>query len=277
MKWSVALLGLCVLINTRPARAAPPASPVKATLLADVSAIKPGEPFTVGVLLEMEPEWHVYWTNPGESGLAPSVKFTLPPGFSTSPLAFPVPTRFDQPDNAVAYGYRDRVLLTARITTPKDLPIGRDFEIGASVSWLCCKDACIPGKAKTTLSLNVADGIRSANQELFKTWIALVPVPAARSPDIAKIDATLDSQSHSAVVTLRWKNPPKHAEFFPGADDAVSVKEITAKTTDQVTHITMRLELLPGQTPASDSLPSVVAYDDGQGHRRAVEVNVPLK
>lgn len=277
MKYAVAFFAFCILLSTGATFAAPPASPVKATLLADVSAIKPGDPFTVGVLLEMEPEWHVYWTNPGDAGLAPSIKFTLPPGFSASPLAFPIPTRFDQPDNAVAYGYRDRVLLTARITTPKDLPFGRDVEIGASVSWLCCKDACIPGKAKTTLSLNVADGTRSANEELFKTWVALIPVLAHQCQDVTKIDATLDSKSHTAVVTLRWKNSPSRVEFFPGADDAVSVKEITAKSADQVTHITMKLEVLPGQTPASDSLPAVVAYEDGQGHRRGVDVNIPLK
>jgi DsbC/DsbD-like thiol-disulfide interchange protein len=277
MRCSVALFALCILVRAAAVCGAPPASPVKATLLADVSAIKPGDPFTVGVLLEMEPEWHVYWTNPGDAGLAPSIKFTLPPGFSASPLAFPIPTRFNQPDNAVAYGYRDRVLLTARISTPKDLPTGRNIEIGASVSWLCCKDACIPGKAQTKLALNVADGTRSANQELFKTWVALIPVLAAKCQDISKIDATLDSKSHTAVVTLRWKNSPNRVEFFPGADDAISLKEITAKSADQVTHITMKLEVLPGQTPASDSLPAVVAYEDGQGHRRGVDVNIPLK
>ena len=40
---------------------------VKAELLADVSSVKPGEPFTVGVLLKMKPHWHVYWKNPGDS------------------------------------------------------------------------------------------------------------------------------------------------------------------------------------------------------------------
>ena len=34
---------------------------VKASLLADTTAIVPGKPFEVGVLLEMEPGWHTYW------------------------------------------------------------------------------------------------------------------------------------------------------------------------------------------------------------------------
>src|ERR1700741_5068984 len=34
---------------------------VKASLLADTKAIVPGKPFEVGILLEMDPNWHTYW------------------------------------------------------------------------------------------------------------------------------------------------------------------------------------------------------------------------
>ena len=33
---------------------------VQATLLADTTAIQPGHPFKVGVLLKIAPQWHVY-------------------------------------------------------------------------------------------------------------------------------------------------------------------------------------------------------------------------
>ena len=42
---------------------------VRAELLADVSAVKPGEPFWVGLRQTIRPKWHTYWKNPGESGL----------------------------------------------------------------------------------------------------------------------------------------------------------------------------------------------------------------
>ncbi|MDB5173270.1 MAG: hypothetical protein JWM97_1211 [Phycisphaerales bacterium] len=277
MRYRAAVVIAIALLAAQHASAAPPASPVKATLLADVSAFKPGDPFTLGVLLEIEPEWHVYWTNPGDSGFAPTVKFTLPPGFSATPLAFPIPTRFNQPDNAVGYGYHDRVLLTARVTTPKDLPAGRNVEIGAAVSWLCCKDACIPGKAKTTLALNLSDGPLAANSELFKTWVAMIPVPLDRSQDIAKVDSALDPKTHTATLTVHWKHVPAEVQLFPGADDAIAVKEITPKTAGQTTTITMNVQTLPGQTPAAAELPAVIAFTDANGHRKGVEVKVPLK
>jgi thiol:disulfide interchange protein DsbD len=37
---------------------------VKAELLADTTAVVPGKPFTVGVLLKMAPHWHTYWKFP---------------------------------------------------------------------------------------------------------------------------------------------------------------------------------------------------------------------
>ena len=42
---------------------------VKATLIADVSSIQPGQKFRLGVLYRIEPGWHIYWKYPGDSGI----------------------------------------------------------------------------------------------------------------------------------------------------------------------------------------------------------------
>src|SRR6185369_2276394 len=79
-------VALVMLVAASAARAAGPAKDlVKPQLLADVAAVQPGSTFTVGVLLDLAPGWHVYWTNPGDSGLAPTVKFKLPDGFTAGP------------------------------------------------------------------------------------------------------------------------------------------------------------------------------------------------
>ena len=51
---------------------------VKAELLADVAAVKPGEEFTLGILLEIKPKWHVYWKYPGAFG-SPTSWLSMPP------------------------------------------------------------------------------------------------------------------------------------------------------------------------------------------------------
>src|SRR4051794_15776316 len=89
----------------------PPKDLVKAELRADVKTVRPGERFTVGVLLKIKPGWHVYWLNPGDSGLPTRVKFNLPEGFTAGPLKYPLPVRFDQAGGILGYGYHDEVML----------------------------------------------------------------------------------------------------------------------------------------------------------------------
>src|SRR3954447_4373338 len=94
-------------------RAAPPAASdlVKASILADTTAVQPGQPFRIGLLLKIAPQWHVYWQNPGEGGIPTTVSFRLPDGFVASPVQYPVPMRFALQGGLYAYGYEDQVML----------------------------------------------------------------------------------------------------------------------------------------------------------------------
>src|SRR4051812_3739680 len=68
--------------------------PVKARLVAETGSIAPGETVLVALHLEMRPGWHVYWRNPGDSGLPTEIAWTLPLGFTSGEIAWPTPERF---------------------------------------------------------------------------------------------------------------------------------------------------------------------------------------
>src|SRR4051794_27121230 len=166
-----ALVVLPLLVpRTTAAAAAQARNQVKATLLADVAAVKPGASFNVGVLLEIAPGWHIYWTNPGDSGLATEVKFQLPEGFKVGDLRYPTPSRFNSPDGAASFGYAGTVLLTAPVRAPADLKNEKELRFGASANWRVCKDVCLPGPAKPELSLPISNDAKPANEALFKKW-----------------------------------------------------------------------------------------------------------
>ncbi|MDG2051795.1 MAG: protein-disulfide reductase DsbD family protein, partial [Myxococcota bacterium] len=42
-----------------------------AELLVDAATVAPGARVRIGVLFELQPGWHIYWQNPGDSGAAP--------------------------------------------------------------------------------------------------------------------------------------------------------------------------------------------------------------
>jgi len=148
------VFSLCLLVATQAAFAAPGGGRhVKASLVAETDAVTPGLPLLVGLRLQMEPGWHTYWRNPGDSGLPTKVKWELPDGFSAGTIRWPRPIRFNT-GPLVSYGYEHEVLLSVELQVPAHFS-SRDVRLIARVSWLECQDVCLPGKAELALSLPV--------------------------------------------------------------------------------------------------------------------------
>ena len=68
---------------------------VRSELVSEVAAVKPGEPFWVGLRQTLRPKWHTYWKNPGESGLPTEIVWKLPDGAKADPIVWPAPILFD--------------------------------------------------------------------------------------------------------------------------------------------------------------------------------------
>ena len=262
------------------ATAAEPAA-VKADLLADTAAVVPGKPFTVGVLLTVKPGWHVYWKHPGDAGLATEVTWTVPDGFKAGPLQWPTPIRFAQPGNIVGYGYEGSALLMAKVTPPRVLREGSRAAIGAEVSWLGCKDVCVPGGAKVQLTLPVANAATAANARRFTEWRHRLPVgaDAAESPATVTVTGALGSGSGSGTFTvnLEWIGFPKGVEWFPAPEAALAISNVAVVTDKRRTRIAFTAALLRGHALGRNLVETVVGYTDAQGRRRGVHVPIPLR
>jgi thiol:disulfide interchange protein DsbD len=149
-----------------------------AELVADVSAIRPGQTFDVALRIKLDPHWHAYWKNPGDAGLAPKIDWVLPDGFVAGELEFPVPERIATPPDFVSYGYEGEVFFLTQVTVPKDFAVGQIIALNAKASWLVCENMCIPGTADLALKLPVtetgeslasspwADDLANAREEL---------------------------------------------------------------------------------------------------------------
>jgi thiol:disulfide interchange protein DsbD len=174
MKRGVRVLGLCALLAGGSAGAAPP-QVVRAELVADVAGVAPARPFKLGVLFRMEPGWHIYWKDPGDAGLATSIRFGVPEGFRAGELRWPVPKSWVLPGEIRSIGYEESVLLAARVEPPAGLEPGSKAPVAAEVRWLACKEVCIPGRASLKLELPVQEAPSAANQELFAAWEQKLP------------------------------------------------------------------------------------------------------
>src|SRR5437660_1680436 len=158
---------------------------VKATLLADTSAIVAGTPFTAGLLLRMAPGWHTYWKFSGDAGLPTEIKWKLPAGWKVGEIRWPIPLKTNDPGDIQTYGYQDEVLLVQEITPPAKIDIA-PVKLSAEANWLVCEKICIPGGANLELELPIASSAGAAtaagsttadpkNTDLFARYRRLLP------------------------------------------------------------------------------------------------------
>src|SRR5215470_1298799 len=110
---------------------------VAVDLLAEKAAAVPGSVLTVAVRERIDPAWHTYWANPGDSGEPTSIAWTLPEGFSAGPILWPVPHVIEVGPLA-EYGFDGEVLLLTDIHVPQDAK--GSVTLAAKVSYLVCKD-----------------------------------------------------------------------------------------------------------------------------------------
>lgn len=153
---------------------------VTASLLTETSEVAPGSTLTIGVQLEMAPGWHIYWMGQNDSGTAPTIEWTLPAGWKAGPISWPAPERYSPTDGLLDYVYHGRAVLLVPLSIPAEAKVGETARLAARVSWLVCKDSCVPGRADLSAQVRVAE--RSAEPsprtaERFKAARAALPKP----------------------------------------------------------------------------------------------------
>ncbi|MFH0908723.1 MAG: protein-disulfide reductase DsbD domain-containing protein [bacterium] len=204
------------------ARAAPVRDgAVEAELIPEVKSIQPGASFWVTLRLKMDPHWHTYWFNAGDSGLGTKLKWSLPEGFEAGPILWPTPSRIEEPP-LVSYGYEGEIHLLVEIRTPADLATASSADITAKASWLMCKDLCIPGKATLNFSLPVDGSVPATDtsvQKLFETARARLPV---KSSDWSfDVSTSGNSVLLRAVPAAGARTPADQVYFFPQDQDII--------------------------------------------------------
>lgn len=174
---------------------------LRSQLVAESASAVPGAPLRIGLLLEHDPEWHSYWRNPGDSGLATRLTLTLPEGVRAGEIAWPAPARFEV-DDLVNFGYGDRVLLPLTLEIPADFRAAT-LEISARASWLVCKTECIPGRGEYRLSLPVA---RESSADV--RWADAFAAADARLPRTFEGEAQFSVDDARVQVELRGPGLP---------------------------------------------------------------------
>jgi len=240
---------------------------VKATLLADTSAIIPGKPFTAGLLLRMAPGWHTYWKFSGDAGLPTEIKWKLPAGWKVGEIQWPIPLKTNDPGDIQTYGYQDEVLLMQEITPPAKIDIA-PVKLSAEANWLVCERICIPGGANLELELPTASSTEAAtaagsttadpkNTDLFARYRRLLPQKFLDSKTAIASWSRVSSDLHLKLASDNLANYPT-VDFYPLPQGNTVVGHPSAESR-KANEITFRI---PIESPDKNlsSMPGLVVF-----------------
>ena len=210
---------------------------VRLILAADTA--KPGGTVWAGVDMKMEPAWHTYWKNPGAAGIATKIEWQLPPGVTAGEIQWPLPVQIP-PAEVTTYGYSGEVVLLVPLKLAADLKPG-PLDLKAKVSWLECKEACIPGSGSIEATLNVGDQTKpSADATLIESWQGKVPKPLQACPGWSVHvwwGKPANGDTRPLIIEGDYKGDiagmlPDKFDFFPDANDNFEIQAATETVSD---------------------------------------------
>lgn len=250
-------------------------------IIADSTAISPGGTVRVGLLFKPEPGWHLYWLNPGDTGLPTRVTFEAPDGFAFGEIGWPSPLRFVDKLGGLSYGYEKEILVQAEVRAPDDLfqhtPEGTSVTIEAKASWLACKENCIQGTVRLGLPLPVREpesaGREGPDAPMFARYSGMVPVAAGpqwsvefkppaepvRPGSSFEVQLFLKAVDGSAIAAIS----DAAATFIPRTDKGLVVRTVKPETADGGLRVTIAGEAMLESDPLTDRLDGVLAFMQG--------------
>jgi thiol:disulfide interchange protein DsbD len=221
---SILCLLLLSLWATGAARADPTAAAeqLSVRLAVPPAQIYPGQQFKAGLYFKLEPGWHVYWLNSGDSGQPPSMKWQLPAGISAGALEFPTPRRLPL-GTLMDYGYEREVLFPVPVQVASDFrPATPSVTLAAVVKWLVCREVCVPGSAELSVvraALGAAPALptTTADARLVARFESAVPAALPASDQ-----ARFTTAGRNLMLTVTTGRRESSAQFFPADQNLIA-------------------------------------------------------
>ncbi len=123
-----------------------------------VVAVEPGVSCTILARIKLDPDWHCYWVNPGDSGMPTTFDIKVPKGYKAEEPSWSIPHRLIS-QGATAFGYENEALALVKIMTPR-AGIKSNAVVEFSGTWLVCQQQCEMASQSVKLDLSKAPSMR---------------------------------------------------------------------------------------------------------------------
>lgn len=223
-----------------------------------------------GVEIRLDPGWHTYWRDPGDSGVPPAFDFAGSENVKSVTILWPAPERF--PDGAGGHliGYTRSVIFPFRIV-PTDETNGSLLHL--KLAYAVCEKLCVPVDANLTLTL---PGMIGTDERGLITAESRVPkrVPLGAGNGFIIRSVKLEASGRRVVVEIAAPEGTPVDLFVEGPTPGWSLpltKLIDSNAATQ--RFAFDLEGLPPDAHADGAPLTFTAVSPGD----AVEVVTPIE
>ena len=280
---AAALLGAIGLTSVAHAQSGTDYAQVEA--LSSVHTVHPGERFVLAFRFRMQPMWHIYWENPGETGAPTTITVKAPKGYKVGQTMYPRPHTIPGP--LLSYGYEHEAIFFIPIAAPDELEDDR-VTFDADINFLVCKEMCYLGSTTASVAVRTtseplpevpdeevdpeqlhATGKRFDDPQLGEAYQNL----PKRLKRIRRATTVIEGNRVTISGPARGV---ERMDFFPNHTPGVSAEIIEHTVEDHVFKIVVEFEINEANTldtpPALRGVIALGAKDSDPSY----EITVPL-
>jgi DsbC/DsbD-like thiol-disulfide interchange protein len=221
-----------------------------------------------GIAIQLQPGWHTYWRNPGDSGVPPRFDFSKSENIEAVTILWPAPIRFDDGAGGISLGYQKQVVLPLRIVAKSaDKPV----TLRADISYAVCEKICIPVEASAELAFT---SVASTEDSALSAALDTVPKPATIGDPNPLTIRDVRREGKTVLVDVAAQSSGGVNLFVEGPtpDWALPVPKLREHSPPGVKRFAFDLDGLPaGAKPEGAALKLTLV-----GAERAYEFNVNL-
>ena len=161
-----------------------------------------GKNLLIGLEYEMEPGWKTYWKSPGDGGFAQSISWQNSTNVKNVNILWPTPVEFEIL-GLTSLGYQNDIIFPLEIELEDEL---QNTFLNLHVTFLICKDVCIPGDATVFLEIPFGEKKLTDNYFNLEKALSLLPEEDLNSSYINEISLKTFSDNQNSIIQLQFES-----------------------------------------------------------------------
>ena len=233
--------------------------------------VKGGEELRIATEISLAKDWHVYWLNPGDSGIPVKITWKTPEKFEIKEINWPTPDKISY-DILLNYGYYDRVTLLQDLKVPDKIPEGK-ITLDATVEMLVCNEICIPETSTISIDFNDPALTPQDNKDFIAAASDKLPEELTGTFTYSDVDKKLHVRLAFDDSVFPTSHPVEKFDFFPkalGIINHVSKPEVTVDYNE----IMIRYERGDQPTDALDPLEGLLVITGEHGQNIGYDISI---